>query len=86
MQVIEMRSALNAESRKHTGEDLPESMPDWAVRHAFERRNGLTLTVLPADVLKRADANRKARLQHALDENRTDAMKRLRSRYANLFD
>jgi hypothetical protein len=89
MQVSEMRSALNLESKKRTGKDLPETMPDWAVRHAYERRNGLPLTALPADVLKRVDANRQARLQRAVDAIAADEsarMKRLRNRYANLFD
>jgi hypothetical protein len=90
MQISEMRSALNIESKKRTGEDLPPSMPDWAVRHAYERRNGLQLTPLPADVLKRADASRQARLQRALDAVATGSsaqtMKRLRDRYANLFE
>jgi hypothetical protein len=90
MQISEMRSALNIESKKRTGEDLPPSMPDWAVRHAYERRNGLQLTPLPADVLKRADASRQARLQRAVDaiaaNESGQTMKRLRNRYANLFD
>lgn len=55
LEVPEMRSAINAENRKKRREELPESMPDWAVRGIYERRNGLELTPVPAEVLRQAE-------------------------------
>jgi hypothetical protein len=43
----EIRSALNAGNVRKGLPELPESMPDWAVRNIHERRNGLPLTPLP---------------------------------------
>jgi hypothetical protein len=54
MQIAEMRSALEADYVKSPHaryrSQFPESMPDWAVRNIFERRNGLPLTPLPRGV------------------------------------
>jgi hypothetical protein len=52
MQIAEMRSALVADHAKRAkyGDQFPESMPDWAVRGIFERRNGLPLTPLPRGI------------------------------------
>jgi hypothetical protein len=67
MQIAEMRSALNVESQKRTACALPESMPDWAVRHAYERRNGLSLTPLPRgiEVRNAGSINLTSRVQRA---------------------
>jgi hypothetical protein len=50
MQIREMRSALNAGNVGKGMSELPESMPPWAVRNIFERRNGLPLTPLPRGI------------------------------------
>ena len=47
MQIAEMRSALEADHAKSGMGELPK-MPAWAIRRVFEKRNGLTLTPLPA--------------------------------------
>lgn len=90
MKIAEMRSSIDAENKRKGHPELPSTAPSWVIRAIYERRNGLPLTELPADALNRSDEGRKARLQRALDEiaadKPTDTMKRLRSRYANLFD
>lgn len=50
MQIREMRSALDAGNAGKGMPELPATMPDWAVRRTFERRNGLTLTPLPRGI------------------------------------
>jgi len=47
MQIQEMRSALEADHAKSGMGELP-TMPAWAIRRVFEKRNGLKLTPLPA--------------------------------------
>lgn len=50
-----MRSSLEADFSKGAkfGDQLP-AMPDWATRRIFEKRNGLTLTPLPAGMVFRS--------------------------------
>jgi hypothetical protein len=50
MQIQEMRSAISAQNLGSGHVELPSSMPDWAVRRVFEKRNGLPLSALPANV------------------------------------
>jgi hypothetical protein len=47
MQIAEMRSALETDHAKRGMGAFP-NMPAWVVRRVFEKRNGLTLTPLPA--------------------------------------
>ncbi len=53
--VSEMRSAINRQNQEKKREELPESMPDWAVRSIYERRNGLELTPVPTEVIREAE-------------------------------
>jgi hypothetical protein len=55
MQIAEMRSALNKQNQEKRREEIPDSFPDWAVRHIYERRNGLELTPVPAEVIREAE-------------------------------
>jgi hypothetical protein len=57
MQIAEMRTALNRQNLRTGQETLPTSMPDWAVLHVFERRNGLPLTSFPQGVEVRSAGN-----------------------------
>jgi len=88
MQVAEMRSSIDTENKQKGRPELPSTAPAWVVRSIYERRHGLPLTALPADVLNRADEARRARLQRALDEiaaEESAEVRRLRDRYTNLF-
>ena len=49
MQIHEMRSALEADHAKSGMGEFP-TMPAWAIRRIFEKRNGLTLTPLPSGI------------------------------------
>jgi hypothetical protein len=51
MQIAEMRSALAAdfESKNPRNGGFP-SIPDWAVRRIYQRKNGLSLTPLPSGI------------------------------------
>lgn len=60
MTITQMRDYLAAEYRssdRSSGQGEHPQMPDWAVRHVFERRTGRTLTPFPAGmrVLSLAD-------------------------------
>ncbi len=55
MLVAEMRSAINKQNQEKKREELPDSFPDWAVRSIYERRNGLELTPVPAEVIRAAE-------------------------------
>ncbi len=62
MLVAEMRSSINEQNRKKQHEPLPESAPDWVIRGIYERRNGMELTPVPAEVVREAE-HRSARLR-----------------------
>ncbi|MCU1240985.1 MAG: hypothetical protein JWO71_1711 [Candidatus Acidoferrum typicum] len=47
MQIQEMRSALASEHAQRGMGEFP-SMPAWAVRRIYEKRNGLSLTPFPS--------------------------------------
>ncbi len=55
MQIAEMRSALAAdfESKNPRNGGFP-SIPDWAVRRMFEKRNGMSLSPLPFGIAVRS--------------------------------
>jgi hypothetical protein len=91
--VREMRSVLDAQNATKGLPALPTSMPDFIIRHIFERRNNLPLTPLPAEFLKKISkhktaATRKAQVEKMLAgiaaEEAADT-ERLRLRYKNLF-
>lgn len=74
MQIAEMRTALDTQNQKEgRGKfpPLPESFPDWAVRHMYERRNGLELTPLPPEVIQRAANLRTERAKAAIADSGT---------------
>jgi hypothetical protein len=47
MTITEIRNCLAAEQRSSGNGEFPQ-MPDWAVRHIYERRTGRALTKFPA--------------------------------------
>jgi hypothetical protein len=47
MTITEIRNCLAAEQRSSGNGEFPQ-MPDWAVRHVYERRTGRALTKFPA--------------------------------------
>jgi hypothetical protein len=75
--IAEIRSSLDAGNKKKGLPSLPDSFPDWAVRHIYERRNGLELTPVPAEVIREAEqrsAKRRAeRAKAAIADSGTDA-------------
>lgn len=50
MGIQEMRSSINAENGKKNCPELPPTTPDWVIRGIFEKRNGLPISELPAQV------------------------------------
>jgi hypothetical protein len=73
MKIAEMRSSLDLANLKKGLPTLPESMPDFIVRNLFERRNGLAITPLPAEFLKKTSKfktveSRKAQADRLLAE------------------
>jgi hypothetical protein len=93
MLVAEMRSALNAGNVGKGMSELPETMPPWAVRHVFERRNGLHLTPIPHEVralssIQRAKAivqEQEARKKAAVTNESDRDLARLRLAVASLL-
>jgi hypothetical protein len=55
MNIAEIRSSLDAGNRTKGLPSLPDSFPDWAVRHIYERRNGLELTPVPPEIIREAE-------------------------------
>ena len=53
MGILEMRSSLNEQNKEKNIPTLPHTTPDWVVCSIYEKRNGLTLTPLPAEVRKK---------------------------------
>jgi hypothetical protein len=55
MNIAEMRSALAAdfESKNPRNGGFP-SIPDWAVRRIFEKRNGMSISPLPSGITVRS--------------------------------
>ena len=50
MNIREMRTALDKQNRDKGFSSLPATMPDWVVKHTYEKRNGLPLSPIPAAV------------------------------------
>jgi hypothetical protein len=55
MQIAEMRSALESDYSKQAkyGEQFP-SMPSWAIRRIYEKRNGMSISPLPSGITVRS--------------------------------
>jgi hypothetical protein len=89
MQIVEMRSALEADHNKSLGA-LP-TMPDWAVRRIFEKRSGIPLTPLPREVEARSVRTIAAARSHvaapalATESEREAVQRRIRAAQISLL-
>ncbi len=81
--VLEMRSSLEADHARRGMGELP-NMPAWAVRRVFEKRNGLTLTPLPAGMEVRSVRSILATARPALESKNQEALG-LRMMIARMF-
>jgi hypothetical protein len=84
MHINEMRSSLEADHAKRGMGELP-NMPAWAVRRVFEKRNGLSLTPLPAGMEVRSVRSILATARPALESKNQEALS-LRLMIARMFN